>query len=109
MYVKLSDDDDGEGGAGAAFGGERPRHLLPGVLLEGHLAVEGVEVAGAAVGEEVDHRARPGREMRRTRRERPREPLGGRNVPARLGLEQARGAEPAEAEAGAEQGVASGH
>ena len=54
----------GEGGAGAALGGEGAGDFLAGVLLERHFAIEGVEVARAAVGEQMDHGPGPRGEVR---------------------------------------------
>jgi len=94
----------GERGAGSPFGLEAAGDLPAGIGLEGRLAVEGVEVAGAAVGEDMDHRPGSRGEVRRTGGE------GGRQVRRGRGLigKQARRPEPAEAEAGAHQRPAAG-
>ena len=60
----------GEGGTGAALRGEGAGDFLPGVLLERDLAIEGVEVARATVGEQMNHGPGPRGEMRRAGRER---------------------------------------
>ena len=60
----------GKGGPSPALGGEGAGHFLTGVLLERHFAIEGVEVARATVGEQMNHGPGPRGEVRGAGRER---------------------------------------
>ena len=93
LQAALAMPGEGEWGrqrrAGPPLGLEGVGYLTAGVSLERDLAVERVEVAGAAVGEDVDHRPGPGWEVGGPGSQR--RPGGGK---ALVG-QQARGAEPA--------------
>ena len=112
LAVATEGERRGERGTGAAFGGEGSRDLLTGILFQRHLAIEGVEVARAPVGEQMDDGPGPRGEVRRPRRERAVDPLrrgGDASVCGDgLGLQEARRPEPTEPQAGAEEGVPTG-
>ena len=94
-----------QGGPGPPLGRQFVGDLPAGVLLERDLAVEGVEMARAAVGEDVDDRPGAGWKMRRTRRHRRGHHGAGRR---RFLLQKACCTQPTEAHAGAGERLAAG-
>ena len=104
LTVPREPEGGGQGGAGAAFGGKMRGDLAAGILLEQRLAVESIEVARAAVGEDVDHGARPRREMRRPGGERGGRPRGRGGLT--VAVEQVGCGEPPHTQAGPAQGRA---